>query len=137
MVQRHLKRVFEKSFQRFCFLDFYTSNSFISWYLLNECSDFYSSIYLYVYWLKRSPFHLGIIVNFIAMQQFKVCLSAWAKNHVKIDQFHEIWISFLVNNLSFYTKNCDPLLDTFLQECIKTLIICFHLCFDVDKFMWR
>ena len=53
----------------FFFSDFCDNNSFITWYFLKECLNLlYIYIYICIYLLKRSLFHLGIIFNFVAMR---------------------------------------------------------------------
>ena len=60
---------------------FCASNSFISRYFLNKCSNFYDFL------LKRSPLHLGTIINFFAMWQFKVCLNICSDYKSDINNF--------------------------------------------------
>ena len=82
--------------------------------------------YYYNYYLLEMPlFHLSTAVNFVGMQQYKVCLSfclniCLSINQVKIDQFEQIGYVLAVTNLSLYKKNCDCMLDTFYRDTTKS-----------------
>ena len=117
-------------------LDFFKNKNF---------SDFYQSNFLFhnIFWmkspifimlifymlLKRSPFHLGTIINFVAMWQYKICLSFWqnicliyksCKNwsiRIKLGHF------LAVSNLSLYKKNCGCMVDTFYRYSSKSCIV--------------
>ena len=75
---------------------------------------------------ERSPFHLGTIVNFVAMRECKVCLSVAlstclgyksSKNQSILMEFGYV---FAVTNFCLYTKNCDNMLDTFYRDTSKS-----------------
>ena len=52
----------------------------------------------FIFLLERFCFSGGTIVNIVAIQYFKVCLSVrifvWAVNHVKVYPCHESWMCF-------------------------------------------
>ena len=91
---------------------------------------------LYLYFLlllllKRSPFHLGTTVNFVAVRQFIVCLSDCmnvclgyksSKNWLILTKFGYV---FVVSKLGLYTENCDRMLDTFDRDASKSWIFVF------------
>ena len=55
----------------------------------------------------------------------------WAINHVKIyEMSRNLDTFFNVNNFSSYTKNCDLMLDTFLQGHMKIFIQPFESLFS-------
>ena len=85
--------------------------------------------YRYRFVLEKSPFHLGTIINFVAMWQYKICLS-FCQNICLIYKSCKNWSiriklgHFLaVSNLSLYKKNCGCMVDTFYRYSSKSCIV--------------
>ena len=90
------------------FEDFVSKNFFLCW--------------------KGLLFTLGTIVNFVAIRQFKVCLSVSQniclgyKSRTNWSIIRKFGYVFAVSSLSLCTKNCDYMLDTFYRDISKSWI---------------
>ena len=80
---------------------------------------------------ERSAFHLGTIVNFISMREFKVCMFIVlsiclgyksTKNWSVLSKFGYV---YALSNFSLCTENCDHMLDTFYRGTSKSWTFVF------------
>ena len=117
---------------------------FISFYFINFLKDFFSRIFAQAilllydnFWinapifinfslLEWSSFHLGTIVYYVAMRQFKVVLLVdlniglgykLRKNWFIFKKFRYV---FTASNLCLCTKNIDRMLDNFYRDKLKS-----------------
>ena len=89
-------------------------------------------IYLFNFF-KRSPFHIGTIVNFVSMRQFKVCLSVYLniclgyKSRKNLSVITKFGYVFAISNLCLHKKICDLMIDTFYRDTSvsQTLVIIY------------
>ena len=104
------EKVFEKSQSNFfecIFSDVFTSYILILQYFLNGWSYFFILLLLL---LKKALFHFGTIVNFVAVQQHKVCLSfcldVWQdyKSHKNLSLLRKFGYVLANSSLSLYEK---------------------------------
>ena len=78
--------------------------------------------------LKRSPFHLDTIFNFVAIREFKVCLSVCLnvclgyKSNKNWSILMKFGYAFAVSDFILCTKNCDCTLYTFYRDTPKPWI---------------
>ena len=96
-----------------------------------QISIFY--LFIYLFFLKRSQFHGDSIVNRVAVLQFEVCLFEHVfggKNRPIVTKFLYV---FEVTNFSSYLRNCDYILDTFLQGHTKIFNAFFNINFHNSK----
>ena len=130
------QKVFERFLKWFYWIIFwrYFSRIFVLTILLFHINFWTKApIFFFIIDRKKFPFYLNTIVNYLAVQQFRVCLPVClniclvyklCKNLSILMKFGYI---FAVSNLSLYTKNCDCKRDSLYRATSKFWFVSIYV----------